>query len=414
MYSLVKSLARTRGRTGSWSEVDLSGMDVFKLWTDYSQIYLILTNPFITGPISLDLNLVRSQITLVKPGTTLTQWLAGLGSQSLPTSTTIPVIKPKFVQYRDAVQAGYALTPIHRTINPGNDVLLSEKADLLLTKPELDYEEFYKNCLVDVNGLLHYSDFDSNGIHVYEAGNTGRISNDNHVGVLNFKPLGGVRCIPITEAMIKSGGSDPSLYINAIISTEESFVGKTVMLSFLGYLLPMDRAFRRLGDSSFALELRNQVVADWYFEAKKLIDLSSVELHLTYKNGGYDQIGLDEFTGDAVVKALLTLSQSFLVVINNADVYVDREQLGVSWTPDRYFTQTKPIWPVIFGKGRIFDYWTITEGDTYVLAGTDNQRPEYNFETTDWGLGNSIDNTQSTINPFRFSKAYFLKIGSDL
>lgn len=414
MYSLVKSLARTRGRTGSWMEVDLSGMDVFKLWTDYSRIYLILTNPVLVGQVSLDLNEVRSRITLVKPGTTLTQWLAGLGNQSLPTSTTIPEINPKFVQYRDAVQAGYSMTPIHRSIAIGNDFLPSDAADLLLTKVGLSYQEFYENCLVDVQGLLHYTDYDSQGIYVYNAAKTARISKDNHVGVLNFKALGGVRAVPITDDMITAGGTDPSLYINTIISTDEEFTGKTVMLSFMGFLLPMDRAFKRLGDSTFSLDLRNQVVADWYFEAKRLIDLSTVEAHLTYKNGGYDQIGLDEFTGDAAIRAMLTLPQSFLVVINNADVYVEREQLGVSLTPDRYFTQTRPIWPVIFGKGRIFDYWTVTEGDTYVLAGADNQRPEYNYETTDWGLGVSIDNTQSTINPFRFSKAYFLKIGSDL
>jgi hypothetical protein len=389
-------------------------MDVFKLWTDYSRIYLILTNPVVVGQVSLDLNEVRSRITLVKPGTTLTQWLAGLGNQSLPTSTTIPQIKSKYVQYRDAVQAGYSLTPVHRTIAPGNDVSPADLTDLLLTKVGLNYQEFYENCLVDVNGLLHYSDYDSNGVHVYGGSSTRRISNDNHVGLLSFKDLGGVRCIPITEGMITPGGTGTDLNINAIISTEESFVGKTVMFSFMGYLLPMERAFRRMGDSSFSLDLRNQIVADWFFDAKRFIDLTSVEQHLTYKNGGYDQIGLSEFNSDAVVKAMLTLPQSFLIVINNGDVYVDREQLAVTLTPDRYFTRTKPIWPVIFGKGRIFDYWSITEGDTYVLAGADNQRPEYNFETTDWGLGNSIDNTQSTINPFRFSKAYFLKIGSDL
>lgn len=414
MYSLVKSLARTRGRTGSWSEVDLSAMDVFQLWTDYSRIYLILTNPFITGEVSLDLNEVRSRITLVRPGTTLTQWLAGLGNESLPTSTTIPKVNPKFVQYRDAVQAGYSMTPVHRTIAPGNDVLPSDAADLLLTKAELDYKEFYDNMLVDVNGLLHYSDYSSDGVHVYGAGDTGRISNDNHVGLLNFKALGGVKAIPVTESMITAGGTDPALYINAIISTTESFVGKTVMFSFMGFLLPMDRAFKRIGDSAFSFELRNQVVADWYFEARKLIDLSSLEQHLTYKNGNYNQIGLDEFTSDAAIKAMLTLSQTFLIVINNEDVYVDREQLGVSLTPDRYFTRTRPIWPVIFGKGRIFDYWTITEDDTYVLAGADNNRPEYNYDTTDWGLQTSIDNTQDRHHPFRFSKAYFLKIGSDL
>lgn len=414
MYSLVKSLARTRGRTGSWSETELSGVDVFKLWNDYSQIYLILTNPAFVGQVSLDLAKVRSRLTLVRPGTTLAQWLTSLGSQSLPTTTTIPKINPKFVEYRDAVQAGYLMKPVHRTIGVGNDVLPSSADDLLLTKKGLTYKNFYDNCLVNVNGLLHYSDYDSAGIHVYGGGVTGRISNDNHVGVLNFTSLGGVSAIRITDKMISPGGSDPALYVNTIISAPVSLANKTVMLSFMGYLLPLDRAFKRLGDSSFTLDLRNQIFADWYFEAKRLIDLSTVEKHLTYKNGSYDQVGLDEFTGDAVIRAILTLPQSFLVVINNTDIYVDREQLGVSLTPDRYFTRTRPVWPVIFGKGRIFNYWSITEGDTYVLAGADNQRPEYNFETTDWGLQRSIDNTQDRHNPFRFSKAYFLKIGSDM
>lgn len=414
MYSLVKSLARTRGRTGSWSEVDLSAMDVFRLWTDYSRIYLILTNPVVVGQVSLDLNTVRSRLTLVKPGTTVTQWLVGLGNESLPTSTTIPEIKPKFVEYRDAVQAGYSMAPTHRTIAHGNDYLLSDAADLLLTKAGLTYQDFHENCLVDVNGLLHYSDYDSDGIRVYNGGLTGRISNDNHVGILNFKAVGGVRAIPITDNMISPGGIDPQLYVNTIISSDEPLADKTVMLSFMGYLLPLERAFKRLGDSTFSLDLRNQVFVDWYFEAKGLIDLSTIEEHLTYKNGGYDQIGLDQFTSDIVIRKMLALPQSFLVVINNSDIYVDREQLGVSQTPDRYFTRTRPVWPVIFGKGRIFDYWTITEADTYVLAGANNNRPEYNFETTDWGQGNSIDPTRSTINPFRFSKAYFLKIGSDM
>lgn len=414
MYTLVKSLARTRGRTGSWSEVDLSGMDVFRLWTDYSRIFLILTNPMVVGEVSLDLNVVRSKITLAKPGTTLSQWLASLGNQSLPTSTTIPEIKPKFVEYRDAVQAGYSLAPTHRTIAHGNDYLPSQATDLLLTKKGLSYAEFIANCLVDVNGLLHYADYDANGIHVYSGGSTGKISNDNHVGILNFKAIGGVQAIPITANMITSGAATPSLYINTIISTEVDCSDKTVMLSFMGYLLPLERSFKRLGDSIFSLDLRNQILAEWYFEAKGLIDLSTVEQFLTFKNGGYDQIGLDEFTSDDVIRAMLMLPQSFLVVINNSDVYVTREQLGASQTPDRYFTRTRPVWPVLVGKGRIFDYWTITEDDTYVLAGADNKRPEYNFETTDWGLGNSIDPTQSTINPFRFSKAYFLKIGSDL
>ncbi|MNI27789.1 hypothetical protein D3C73_815420 [compost metagenome] len=102
------------------------------------------------------------------------------------------------------------------------------------------------------------------------------------------------------------------------------------------------------------------------------------------------------------------------MVINNDDIYVDREQLEISKTPDRYFTKTRPLWPVIFGKGRVFGYWATAEGDTYVLAGTDNRRPEYNFETTHWGLDVSVDPTQDRHYPNRYSKAYFLKIGSDL
>ncbi|MNP61287.1 hypothetical protein D3C76_1564580 [compost metagenome] len=101
-------------------------------------------------------------------------------------------------------------------------------------------------------------------------------------------------------------------------------------------------------------------------------------------------------------------------MINNNDIYVDREQLEVSKTPDRYFTKTRPLWPVVIDKGELMSYWVVREGDTYVLAGSSNRRPEYNFETTHWTEGVSIDPTQDRHYPNRYSKAYFLKIGSDL
>ncbi|MND22215.1 hypothetical protein D3C81_144690 [compost metagenome] len=414
MYTLVNALARTRGRTGRWSEVDLSAMDVFKLWTDYSRIYLILSSPLYPKPLALDLNEVRSRITRVRPGTTVTQWLAGLGNEALPTTTEVPVISPKFAQYRDAVAAGYKIDPSHRSAAFGNDYLPSDAHDLRLFKEGVDTKRFYDNCLVEVNGLLHRTDYDSEANYVIDGAKSGRIANDNHVGILNFEPLGGVQIVPITEAMITPGGTVPDLYINTILSPGIDLSTKTVMLSFMGYLLPFGKALRRIGDGSFTIDLRNQIVMDWYFEARKLIDLSTVTEHLTYKNGGYDQVALEEFNSDAVVKAMLLLPQTFLVVINNDDIYVDREQLEISKTPDRYFTKTRPLWPVIFGKGRVFGYWATAEGDTYVLAGTDNRRPEYNFETTHWGLDVSVDPTQDRHYPNRYSKAYFLKIGSDL
>lgn len=414
MYTLVNALARTRGRTGSWSEVDLSGMDVFKLWTDYSRIILILRSPFYDDLLSLDLDEVRVRLTQTRPGTTLSAWLESLGNSTLPTSTTVPKITPKFAQYRDAVAAGYKIAPTDRAVGHGNDQLESDKRDLLMSKEGVDPKLFFDNCLVDVNGLLHRTDYDSQGVFVVDGAKSGRVANDNHVGILSFQQLGGVTVVPITEDMITPGGTDPALYINAIITPKVDLTGKTVMLSFMGYLLPFGKAFRRIGDGAYSIDLRNQIVMDWYFEARKLIDLSSVTKHMTYKNGGYDQVALEEFNGDAVIKALLTLSQTFIVAINNADVYVDREQLEISKTPDRYFTKTRPLWPVIVNKGRLFGYWATLEGDTYVLAGTNNRRPEYNFETTHWGLDVSVDPTQDRHYPNRYSKAYYLKIGSDL
>lgn len=414
MYTLLYTLARTRGRTGRWAQVDLADMDVFKLWTDYSRLILVLSSPLYEEPLSLDLNEVRSRITKVMPGTTLNQWLAGLGNESLPTSTVVPKINPKYVTYRDAIAAGYSLAPVPPGVAYGNDYLISDAHDLRLWRDDVTPKDFYDNCLVEVNGLLHRVDYDSEANYIPEGGRTGRICNDNHVGILNFSAVGGVRTIPITPEMIAAGGSDPSLLINTIITVDEDLSDKTVMLSFMGFLLPWGRALKRIGEKSFSVDLRNQVFVDWYFHVQKRINLESIRPLMTIKNGNYDQIALEEFFSNDVITKLFTLSQTFLVVINNNDIYVDREQLEVSKTPDRYFTKTRPLWPVVIDKGELMSYWVVREGDTYVLAGSSNRRPEYNFETTHWTEGVSIDPTQDRHYPNRYSKAYFLKIGSDL
>lgn len=389
-------------------------MDVFKLWTDYSRLILVLSSPLYADPLSLDLDLVRSRISKVMPGTTLAQWLVSLGNESLPTSTTVPKISPKYALYRDAVDSGYSLDPVPPGVAFGNDYLISDAHDLRIARADVKPKDFYDNCLVEVNGLLHRVDYDSEACYAMEGGRTGRISNDNLVGIINFQALGGVRTIPITDAMLTPGGSDPSLFINAIITVDEDLTDKTVMLCFMGFLLPWGRALKRIGDKAFSVDLRNQVIYDWYFRAKDRIYLETVRQHMTYKNGNYNQVALEEFQSNEVVRELFKLSQTFLVVINNNDIYVDREQLEVSKTPDRYFTKTRPLFPVVVDKGELLSYRVVREGDTYVIAGADNRRPEYNYETTHWQEGISVDPTQDRHYPNRYSKAYFLKIGTDL
>lgn len=414
MYTYVNAIVKDRGRTGRWHEADLRALNLFDLWQHYAKVYLVLTHPSLPDPVSLDMELVRDHLSKINFGTTVVQWLTDLGNATLPTSTTLPKIEPKYVRYRDARQAGYDIDLVHRTAHPDAELPNGAKTDLVMRKPGVDYTKFFESCLVSVNGMFHRTDHSPTEAYVIDGGLSGRIANDNQVGITSFEQVGKIEIVPITPEMIFKSNPAQKLGDWADIRIGRDTTNKAVFMVIGGYLHVQDKLVKVIGDGFVRVDFNNYPLPERYFESRKLIDLSSLTAHMTEKNGSYDQVALSELYSDEVITAYLTLSQSFFVLVDHPDVFVERLQLEVSQSPGVYFSDVVPEYPVIVGLGRMHEYLDVSEDGQYVLMGRGNLDSYYNFETTHWLTDNSIDPTRSTLNPTKFSRGYFLKIGRDL
>lgn len=411
MYQLTSAIAKPLNGNGHWISVDIGDVAINVLFSTYSRIWAILTNSFLTAPVALDLAQIRSQVG--GESITFSQFLTANGNATLPTTNQIPAIKPRYAKYVDAFQAGYTVQPIHATAAPDAQLPAADLTWLYMTRPDTDYSTFYKSCLVNVNGYFHATDAGPNGVYVKDGMTTARISRENQLGILSFANLGSLSFVPITADMVYKQNDRENYKDRAYVDIGQDVSDKTVMLVLGGYLHVLDRkTFYRVGASMFAIDFGNLPFLDRYFESKKYIDLSSLPLSSTPRNDG--QISTTEFFSDANILAYLTLSQSFFVILDNADIFAELSALPKTVLPNVYTSYEKPIWPVILSSGRLANYWPISEEGQYSLLCRNAFIPHPLYDTIDPRKVSSVSNQCDPGNANEIARAYFLKVGSDL
>lgn len=412
MYTLNKTLVREKGTNGRWLEIDASNLTLLFLFNNYHQIYLILNNSFLENIVSLDLNKHRTYIPFSFLYITVNEWLLENGNKSLPTSDTIPSLKTSYVTYSDALQANYSLKPVSNLAAYDSQLPNSEKEDLLVTKEGLNYSLFNDYGLVSVNGYFHLIDTGVDGVHVIDGNKTRLTSNDVLVGIYNFQNIGKIKRIPITRENISGKENNFKSYVDLHLG--ESQNNRTVFLVIGGYLHTYSNWVKNIGDGLFRIDIKNFPLIERFFESKEHLDLSSLYEIMTEKNNSYDQLDLEEVFSDEWITRYLTLSQSFFIVIENDDVFVDYHALEKLPSPGRFLHHEKINLPVIFGLGRILEYHLTKEDNKYLIAGQNSYTSLYNFNTTDWENSVSIDPSRSTIRPVIKNDAFILKIGTDI
>ena len=410
MYQLVSALAKPRGRDGRWLEVDLSQIPLSQIYTDYSKAILILTNTLLSGQVSLDIEAVRDQAVMVN--LTPQAWFATLGNKSLPTSNTIPELKTATVKYSDAWYSNYNMQLADRLAHPNAQLPNAEKEDVLMTRAGTDYELFYKHCLVTVNGLVHRTELSGYGIYVDDAGASMRIAKDNQIGIISFREVAELELVSITPEMIYRPNAQTGLGQRAYINLNRDLDGKTVLLVLGGYLHVLDDCYRIVGDSMVMIDWSRVPLAQRYFHSKHLIDLSSMGLSTVETNS--ELVSVPELYGDPAIEAYLTLSQSFFVIVDTPELFIERHKLEETKLPGRFISNIDPIFPLENGLGQLSEYWKIDDDERWVVATKNNVLPKYQFEETHWKKNPAIDDSRITVKPIRYNSAFMLEIGRDL
>lgn len=414
MYICTKAIVRKKNSKGRWVEEDLSEASVATLFDTYSEVYLILTHPTLDHEVSLNLADVAAQVAGLLETVSVADWLESLGDRSLPTRDEIPTVTTRQVKYNDAFVAGYTLRLVDPNGSINNDLPVADRYNILLTRPDTNYELFYKNCLVTVNGMVHRTDYDASGVYVIEGGKSARIANENHVGLISFRDIGELDFISITEDMIYNPHPNGQLRHQAHIALPKDIGTKMIALVLGGYLHLLDSYFIPTGERSIKIDMANLPLIQRFYASKGLIDLSPMTDLYEKDPTNPDHVALDDFFSDASIKAFLTLSQSFVVLIDTDNLYVEKHKLEYTGLPGRYYSHFRPDWPIRTELGRLPEYVAIPESDIWVIAVQDNFSTRYRFESTYWHQDVGIDSSRESHAPVFYAQGQLLEIGSDI
>ncbi len=410
-YQLKAAIARTKALDALWETVDLSSMDINLIFRTYSKVYLTLTNTAFPDDVYLELGSVRDRIGVYTGYKSIPQWLQSLGNASLPTQPVLPQFRQRPARYSDAWDAGYHIRPVDRTRHPDAEIPDGAKDDLLLTRGDVDFLTWWRFCMVTVNGYFHRVGGSDHGMYVVDGGRTGRLGNNNHVGIYSFKDVGTLEYIPITQDMVHKVHPDQKYANSAHIRIPKSVEGKTVLLVLGGYLHVLDSTYRQIGPQLLRIDFNNYALPERIYQSlENGINLESLQLETSPNNPL--QFSVEDLYSDRALLAYMCLPQSFLLVVNTDQFYVRKYELEKCELPGRWIT---PIpmqrLPMCGPLGKFIDYRAIPEWGKMVLAADHERDYRYNFNTHGWQAGTSVDPTRSTNWPWEFARAHLLEIG---
>lgn len=409
MYEYVRALARPAQRNSKWKEYDLSQVSPFDIYARFFNAYIELSNPVLKDTVTLDMNSVRDIAFDVRMS--FNDWLVSLNNKTLPTRPDFPEVSAGTVQYRDAAAAGYLIRTVDRSAHPDVELPNSDKEDLLLSKEGVDYQEFYDNCLVSVNGLYHRTSHTVNGIQVIDGNSTVRHSNLNLCGITSFKELGGMEIVDIDSSMLFKYNEEEKYYNRAHLNLGTSLHNKTVILVISGYMHVLDDLYHVTGDSTISIDFDRLGIVHRYIQSRKLIDMSDMDIE--EKEGNSTTFAVGDVITENNIKVLLDKTQSFLVVLDNVTLSTSKVYPDPARLPGRYVSQFEPCYPLVGWLGKIFEYNAFREGVAWSIKSEINYRYYLKLDTFDWKQEIAVDDTNLPYKPADIGVAFFLKIDGD-
>lgn len=410
MYTLVSAIGKEKSDPRKWKQIDISNITLNDLFINFKTVLALLTDPYMDEPEVFDIEAIR--VTHSGVNLTFNQFLIENDDSTLPTRAGSLDIKSVTAKYADAYRAGYSVNLISQTGVLDSQEPKEDKTWLILQKEGLDYDLFTKHCLTMVNGFFHLCEANSDGAFIKEGAVSNRICGQSTVGIVSFKGISELKQIPITLDMIKPQADNP-LHFRAVIDVGEDVTNKTVLLVVGGYLvLPGTGVFSLESESRLLIDFNNYSIPNRFFESNNYLDYSSFVLDTPSTNS--EQYILDELYGDEFIKSLLTMPQSFIVILDNPDVYFEQEHVRVSPMPGIYTSYVKPEYPLFVGQGMAANYWYTHQKPYWSINTIDGLRHRRQYNTTDTRSLVSLDESRDPGDPVNWSRAYYLKISSDV
>lgn len=408
MYTIIEAIGVRKGINKRWEVIDMSAWTVQDLLSTFRKVQVELLPAGATSNVFLDL--IELAPTYATYADTLATILTSIGSETLPTTMTGIVLNQRHALQCDAFKAGYTVTPVNALNVIDTSVENSSLPNIRLTRTDttMDYSYMFNRCLVTINGFYHRTDTDGeNGLMVVGAMTSRNISGSNQIGLLSFASMCAIEILPIASSMIDTTTAD-----KPIINLGVDLTDKSVLLILGGYMVQVDgTALKRVGDASYKIDLTQLNLVDRYYESSNYIDLTELEISTSANNTS--EISISDLTTESVTKAWLQLSQTFFVILDTPDLYLEKQYVARSGMPDIYFNYSKPESPLVLELGRHPSYWMTYEDNVWRMTLYDNvigNTLYYSKPLPTW-INTSGSNMSGM--PTHLSEAYLLEIGRD-
>lgn len=413
MYTYVSAKMLLNSLNSTWQSVDISNMTMSNIYATYKRGFVTLSFTSLGTQIIVDLNDIKSANQYNTQ--TFNQFLVSNGNTALPSVTNVVFSDPKYMHYSDAYRASYRVDvcKVGLPFDVNMDKTLATDARLHRPSYATDMQDVFDYCLISVNGFLHSTQTDGDYLYVNDAGKTLQKSKFNQIGMMSFRDIGKITCIPFTDSMIVK--SDPMTLLKDNMYIDLSafdITNKTVMLSIGGYLHLVDNdTFYQVGTNTFSYKLSDSLYLQRYYESQEYLNFQ--DFYLPPISSAPDLVIVDDIKSDINFTKYLKLSQSFVILLDCPKVFTNKYYIENRNLPGMFISYKEPKYPLFVGNGRIGEYWKVLEDGYWSVTVTDSY-----LRNPVFALSASADLDVTTAglvpdNRYSYGRGFLLEVGSD-
>lgn len=377
MTYTVDSIRVRSSSGGTWSTTDLVGGNFLlsSIYNTYTGAVLIMSSDVAAGFFYFD---IYAEIpNIVNRNITINSWLQGTDLTAFRFLSTPPNVTRRSVMYMDATRSNYSFDKIASDRNPTMEIDDNEKIDLLLSRPDTDYERMNEYCLISVNGIFHYSSASADGLVVHGGVRGFEVGRTFNVGVHSFTGLGSIEKIQITADMITRKDNTTPLRDYVKINHNINLTGKTLLMCIGGYLHSFDEVYS-VHEDHVEINIKRFLLPERLFDCLRRTDIESI--YPLMNNEQFRSVSRDRLFSDEFINSYL-ISNTFMIVVNTPVINKETELVANEGIPGIYTTKILPNKPLIAGYNRVCEYIPQYEYNTWVLHCTEANKNAFLFTT---------------------------------
>lgn len=395
-YQLADPLAITKNRNSKvWKEIDISSTNLIDVFAKYQTIIVAIKDLFDN---QYSLNLKHYELELKYYPNTISQWLADLGANAL---THLMEGYPKLTLKSAKYVAGASIVGTIKlsapNVHPTQDTELDLCSELFIKYDRVDMEKLSRNTLWSVNGYYLPHVVSSGGIRIKEAGNIIQKTSATSFGFLDFSHIGKVVTKPITKDMIYKVDETTTSQFTLYIDAKENIADKTIGICIGGYLHLLDGTIKTIAQNKIAMQLGKFDLSQRIIESTDILNLSWI---------GVDDlehsINSDKLKYDNIINQYLTTAYSFLVIIDNPNMFKQELPIDVQAALGTIVSEEKyPPSRLTTASGKAVDYWYHSEAGLRCMQHREFFQNNYTHLRSKWRSNLKINNARINTNPYR-------------